>query len=180
MTAILGRITAAIALIAAAPLFTLVALAVCFDDGGPIIFSQIRVGRHGQPFRIYKFRSMRSGPHPRAQLTCAGDLRVTRVGRFLRKSKLDELPQFWNIVCGEMSWIGPRPEVPEFVDTNDSLWKQVLLLKPGLADAATFAFRDEERLLASVPDAEEYYRREILPRKLRMSIESSRRWFSLR
>jgi lipopolysaccharide/colanic/teichoic acid biosynthesis glycosyltransferase len=172
---VLGRIVAVFALIAAAPLLALIVLAIVCDDGAPIIFRQIRVGRHGRHFLIWKFRTMRSELYPRVRLTCAGDQRITRIGRALRKYKLDELPQLWNIVRGEMSWIGPRPEVPEFVNLDDPLWKKVLLLRPGLADAATFAFRNEEHLLAAAPDPEEYYRREILPRKLRMSIEQSRR-----
>jgi lipopolysaccharide/colanic/teichoic acid biosynthesis glycosyltransferase len=93
----------------------------------------------------------------------------------LRATKLDELPQLWNIVCGEMAWIGPRPEIPEFVSMDDPLWQQVLQFLPGLADAASVEFRDEEKLLASVPDPQDYYRREILPRKLRISIEHSLR-----
>src|SRR5215831_5147544 len=177
---VLGRVFAVFALIAAAPILALIAFAVVCDSGNPIIFRQNRVGRYGRLFLIYKFRTMRSEPHTRVRLACAGDTRITRVGRVLRKYKLDELPQLWNIVCGEMSWIGPRPEVPEFVDPEDSLWKKVLLLRPGLADAATFAFRNEEYLLAGVADPEDYYRREILPRKLRMSIDYSRRWFSFR
>ncbi len=102
---------------------------------------------------------------------------MTQVGRFLRASKLDELPQLWNIVRGEMAWIGPRPEVPEFVDQDDPAWRQVLQFRPGLADAATWAFRNEDQLLAAASDPADYYRREILPRKLRKSIEHSRRRF---
>ena len=122
---------------------------------------------------MFKFRSMRV--QPGLSITCKGDPRVTRVGRLLRGSKLDELPQLWNIVRGEMAWIGPRPEVPEFVDMDDPLWQKVLQFRPGLVDAATIEFRNEERLLASVPDPKNYYRREILPRKLRLSLEHSLR-----
>jgi lipopolysaccharide/colanic/teichoic acid biosynthesis glycosyltransferase len=113
-------------------------------------------------------------------LTCEGDPRVTRAGRLLRGWKLDELPQLWNIVRGEMAWIGPRPEIPEFVSMDNPLWQQILQFRPGLADAASVEFRDEEKLLASVPDPREYYRLEILPRKLRISIEHSRRRSSTR
>lgn len=168
-----GRIGALLALLALSPLFGAIALAIRLDDGGPVLFRQIRVGRCGRHFTMYKFRSMR--PAPGRSLTCAGDPRVTRVGRLLRRYKLDELPQFWNIVKDEMAWIGPRPEIPEFVSMDDPLWQQVLQFRPGLADAASVAFRDEEKLLASVPDPQEYYRREILPRKLRISIEHSLR-----
>ncbi len=173
-----GRIAAAGALIALAPLLGLIALAVVSEDGRPVLFRQVRVGRFGRHFNMYKFRSMRM--RPGLPLTCKGDPRVTRVGRFLRAYKLDELPQLWNIIRGEMAWIGPRPEVPEFVDMGDPLWQQVLAMRPGLADAASIAFRNEEQLLAAVPDPQEYYRREILPRKLRMSIEHSLRRFGSR
>jgi lipopolysaccharide/colanic/teichoic acid biosynthesis glycosyltransferase len=166
-----GRIAAAVTLVVIAPLLGLIAMALVFEDGKPILFRQVRVGRFGGRFTMYKFRSMRA--RPGLPLTCKGDPRVTRVGRFLRACKLDELPQLWNIVRGEMAWIGPRPEVPEFVDMNDPLWQQVLRMRPGLADAASIAFRDEEQLLATVPDPQDYYRREILPRKLRLSIEHS-------
>ncbi|HVW10541.1 MAG TPA: sugar transferase [Bryobacteraceae bacterium] len=168
-----GRIGAVLALLALTPVFGAIALAIRLDDGGPVLFRQIRVGRYGRHFTMYKFRSMRSAPG--RPLTCEGDPRITRAGRLLRRYKLDELPQFWNIVKGEMAWIGPRPEIPEFVSMEDPLWRQVLQFRPGLADAASVEFRDEERLLASVPNPQEYYRREILPRKLRISIEHSLR-----
>jgi lipopolysaccharide/colanic/teichoic acid biosynthesis glycosyltransferase len=164
-----GRIGALLALLALSPLFGAIALAIRLDDGGPVLFRQTRVGRYGHPFTMYKFRSMRSADG--LPLTCAGDPRVTRAGGRLRAWKLDELPQLWNILRGEMAWIGPRPEIPEFVTMDDPLWRQVLQFLPGLADAASFEFRDEEKLLASAFDPREYYRREILPRKLRISIE---------
>lgn len=167
-----GRVTAFFVLMMLLPLLCLIALAVWCSDPGPILFRQIRVGQFGRHFTMYKFRSMRSAAG--LPLTCSGDPRVTAAGRVLRAAKLDELPQLWNIVRGEMVWIGPRPEMPEFVDINDPLWSQVLQLRPGLADAASFAFRNEEQLLASAPDPQDYYRREILPRKLRISLNRSR------
>jgi lipopolysaccharide/colanic/teichoic acid biosynthesis glycosyltransferase len=170
---IMGRAGAGLALIAAMPLLWLIAIAIWCDDRGPVLFRQVRVGRFGQHFTMFKFRSMRT--QPGLPLTCRGDARVTRLGRFLRAYKLDELPQFWNIVRGQMAWIGPRPEVPEFVDMDDPLWRQVLQFRPGLADAASLAFRNEEQLLADVADPRDYYRREILPRKLRLSMEHSLR-----
>jgi lipopolysaccharide/colanic/teichoic acid biosynthesis glycosyltransferase len=168
-----GRIGALLAFLALSPLFGAIALAIRLDDGGPALFRQTRVGRYGHRFTMYKFRSMRSADG--LLLTREGDPRVTRVGRRLRAWKLDELPQLWNIVRGEMAWIGPRPEIPEFVTMDDPLWQQVLQFRPGLADAASVEFRDEEKLLASVPDPQEYYRREILPRKLRISIDHARK-----
>jgi len=166
-----GRLGALLALLALSPLFGAIALAIRLDDGGPAFFHQTRVGRYGRHFIMHKFRSMRSAQG--LPLTCEGDPRVTRVGGRLRAWKLDELPQLWNIVRGEMAWIGPRPEIPEFVAMDDPLWQQVLQFRPGLADAASVEFRDEEKLLAIAPDPQEYYRREILPRKLRISIEHS-------
>jgi len=175
---VLGRIGAVVTLVLAAPLLCAIAIAIWCDDRKPVLFRQIRVGRFGRHFTMYKFRSMRACPG--LLLTCQGDPRVTRAGRFLRVCKLDELPQLWNIVRGEMAWIGPRPEVPEFVDLDNPLWRQVLQFRPGLADAASFAFRDDERMLAAVADPQDYYRREILPRKLRISIEHSLRRFPSR
>jgi lipopolysaccharide/colanic/teichoic acid biosynthesis glycosyltransferase len=168
-----GRIAAALVLAAAVPLLAVIAIAIWCEDGGPVLFRQVRVGRFGQPFVMYKLRSMRrlSG----LSLTCKGDPRVTRVGRALRACKLDEIPQLWNIVRGEMAWIGPRPEIPEFVEAEDPLWKQVLQFRPGLADAASLAFRNEEELLAAAANPRDYYRHEILPRKLRLSLEHSLR-----
>jgi len=171
-----GRIAAAVVLVAAIPVVCMIAIAIWCEDRGTVLFAQPRVGRFGRHFRMYKFRSMRNQPGP--PLTYKGDPRVTRVGILLRVCKLDELPQLWNIVRGEMVWIGPRPEVPELVDMENPLWQQVLQLRPGLADAASFAFRHEERLLADATDPLDYYRSEILPRKLRLSIEYSRRRFS--
>ncbi len=173
-----GRLIAGLVLVATLPLLSVIGMAVWFGGGGSILFRQVRIGRFGQPFTMYKFRTMRNLPG--LPLTCEGDSRVTSVGRFLRASKLDELPQLWNIVLGDMAWIGPRPEIPEFVDMNDPLWQQVLQLCPGLADAASFAFRNEAKLLASAADPADYYRREILPRKLQLSLDHSMRRSSSR
>lgn len=175
---LIGRSAAFLVLAAISPLLLVIVAAIVCDDRGPVIFRQVRVGRYGRNFVMYKFRSMRA--RPGLLLTCKGDPRVTRVGRFLRKYKLDELPQLWNIMCGDMAWVGPRPEVPEFVDLNDPLWQQVLQLRPGLADAASFAYRNEEQLLANASDPQDFYRREILPHKLRISIEHSLRRSSAR
>jgi len=175
---LVGRVAAALTLIVLSPVLVAIAIAIWLDDKGPVLFEQVRVGRGGKHFIMYKLRSMRT--QPGLPLTCSGDPRVTRVGRLLRKCKLDELPQFWNILRGEMAWIGPRPEVPEFVDMTDPLWQQVLQFRPGLADAASFAFRNEEQLLAAAVDPKDYYRREILPRKLQLSIEHSLRRFPSR
>jgi lipopolysaccharide/colanic/teichoic acid biosynthesis glycosyltransferase len=167
-----GRIAALIVLVLLLPVLCLIAFSIRCDDRGPVLFRQIRVGQFGRQFSMYKFRSMRATAG--LPITRSGDPRVTAAGRFLRAWKLDELPQLWNIVRGEMAWIGPRPEIPEFVDMNEPLWQEVLQLRPGLADAASFAFRNEEQLLAGVADPQDYYRREILPRKLRISLNRAR------
>jgi lipopolysaccharide/colanic/teichoic acid biosynthesis glycosyltransferase len=141
------------------------ALAVFVESGLPILFLQTRVGRNGQLFRLVKIRTMR----PRASghgITVSGDPRITRVGRVLRKFKLDELPQLWNVVRGQMSLVGPRPEVPEFVDLTQPVWRSVLRVRPGITDPVSIAYRDEESLLATANDAVRFYRESVLPDKL--------------
>ena len=124
------------------------------------------MGRGGRPFRLVKLRSMRvarEGP----RVTARGDDRVTPVGRVLRRTKLDELPELWNVLRGDMSFVGPRPEVPEYVDLTDPAWAEVLQARPGLTDPVTLALRDEEDLMESVAgDRERYYRETLQPRKL--------------
>jgi len=142
---------------------------IALMDGLPILFRQTRVGKDAQPFLILKFRTMRSGASG-GSITAAGDSRVTQIGRWLRKLKLDELPQFFNVLRGDMSLIGPRPEVPDYVRFEDPLWQEVLSTRPGITDLASLAFRDEEQLLGPVPDADRYYRAEILPAKLRLNL----------
>lgn len=159
----------AVALIALAPLLGVIAGSIFAESGLPILFWQGRVGRNGTTFRLLKFRSMRQdtkGP----SITASGDRRVTSVGRILRKFKLDELPQLWNVVRGEMSLVGPRPEVPEFVDFGRPEWHCILQVRPGITDPASIVYRDEERLLAGVADPIHYYRKTLLPAKLAMNM----------
>ena len=141
---------------------------------GPIFFRQERVGRGGRNFVLYKLRTMRlstDGP----QVTAPGDDRITRVGRILRKTKLDELPQLWNVVRGDMSLVGPRPEVPRYVDLDDPLWMETLRVRPGITDPVTLKLRDEESVLARVEgDPERFYREELQPAKLREYVAYSR------
>ncbi len=148
-------------------LFAAVLILVC--DGRPILFRQTRVGRNGQPFRLLKFRTMRSR-NSGSPITVLNDGRVTPVGRWLRKLKIDELPQLWNVLRGEMSLIGPRPEVPEFVEFSDARWHQVLEVRPGITDLASLAFRNEEDLLGPAADPEIHYRSVILPEKLNLNL----------
>jgi lipopolysaccharide/colanic/teichoic acid biosynthesis glycosyltransferase len=142
------------------------ALAVLVTSGRPAFFRQVRIGRGGKPFLLVKLRSMRaSNAGPR--VTARGDDRVTPVGRLLRRTKLDELPELWNVLRGEMSFVGPRPEVPEYVDLDDPQWAEVLQARPGLTDPVTLALRDEEVLMQGVAgDRERYYRETLQPEKL--------------
>lgn len=148
------------------PLLAVAGLAVKLSSPGPIFFRQQRVGRHGKPFTLLKFRSMRQAGGGLA-ITAAGDQRITTVGRWLRKSKVDELPELWNVLVGEMSFVGPRPEVPRYVDLDDTLWLRVLAARPGLTDPVTLELRNEETLLAEVDgDTDQFYRQVLLPYKL--------------
>jgi lipopolysaccharide/colanic/teichoic acid biosynthesis glycosyltransferase len=151
-----------------APLVLIVAVAVKVDSSGPVFFRQERVGRFGRPFRIVKFRSMNVDHGTGGlKITARGDSRITRVGRWLRWSKLDEVPQLWNVLVGDMSLVGPRPEVPEYVRLYTPHQRQVVLsVRPGLTDLAAIEFRDEEALLAAAPCPEREYAEVILPRKL--------------
>jgi lipopolysaccharide/colanic/teichoic acid biosynthesis glycosyltransferase len=158
------------ALILLAPMFALLAAIVLLADGRPILFRQARVGRGGRRFLILKFRTMRAGEGAGLAITVARDPRVSRTGFWLRKFKLDELPQFLNVLRGDMSVIGPRPEVPEYVALEDPLWRQVLRSRPGITDLATLVYRDEEEVLRPAADAEAYYRSTILPAKLRLNV----------
>ena len=162
-------LSAAVGLIVLLPVFAVLALLIACTNGWPIFFTQIRVGRKGEPFRIWKFRTMTfrsDGP----AITVAGDRRITRVGAFLRRYKLDELPQLINVLRGEMSLIGPRPEVPEYVDRNAPLWKCVLSVRPGITDPAALVYRDEECLLGGCDGPITFYRENVLPKKLHLSL----------
>lgn len=152
-------------LLVLSPVLVLAALAVKVSSPGPALFRQQRIGRFGKPFTLLKFRSMR--PAAGLAITAAGDQRITTVGRWLRKSKVDELPELWNVLLGDMSFVGPRPEVPRYVDTDDPLWHPVLRARPGLTDPVTLELRNEESLLAAVEgDRDRFYRQTLLPYKL--------------
>ena len=150
-----------------APFMVVIALVVKVDSPGPIIFRQQRVGREGRPFDILKFRSMRTESTGGRQITVGGDSRITASGKVLRKLKLDELPQLFNVIAGDMSIVGPRPEVPRYVEMYPPDVRAVVLsVRPGITDKASVEFRNEEDLLAHSVDPETMYVREILPRKL--------------
>jgi lipopolysaccharide/colanic/teichoic acid biosynthesis glycosyltransferase len=170
MPRFLDLIASTLMLIAALPLMLLLAMAVKVQDGGPVFFRQQRVGRNGHPFTLWKFRSM-SIRNEGAAITSSGDRRITPLGRLLRRYKLDELPQLWNVMRGDMSLIGPRPEVPGFVDARDPVWRAVHSVRPGITDLATLVYRDEERILAGFDDPERGYRDAVLPAKLALNLE---------
>ena len=162
-------VVSALALLILSPILLLLALAIRLDSPGPAIFRQERVGRGGRNFRICKFRSMRIGADKGPQLTARGDDRITRMGRLVRKGKLDELPQLWNVLKGEMSLVGPRPEVPRYVAMYTQGQRNVLLMRPGLTDPASLAYRNENDLLDAGQDRERTYVEDIMPRKLALN-----------
>jgi len=160
-----------LALIVLAPLFLLIGVLIKLDSQGPVFHRAKRVGQGGSTFTLYKFRSMlpnadRRGPG----ITVAGDGRVTHVGRVLRRTKLDELPQLWNVFKGEMSLVGPRPEDPRYVALYTPEQRRVLAVKPGITSAASLTFRHEEQLLVG-RDWEAAYRNEVLPTKLAIDLD---------
>jgi len=169
------------------PLLLILAALVKLADGGPVIFRQRRVGQSGRIFSMLKFRSMvpgaeRLGP----SITKDGDPRITAAGRFLRKTKLDELPQLWNVLVGDMSFVGPRPELPKYVENYTIEQRRVLELKPGITDLATLQFRNEEQLLTKsaeparragtdADDMERFYLEYCVPRKIELNLAYAKR-----
>lgn len=161
---------ASTALLLLSPLLLLLALWIKLDSPGPVFFRQERVGRHGVPFRIHKFRTMRMDSGG-LQLTVGADPRITRVGAFLRGNRLDELPQLFDVIRGAMSLVGPRPEVPRYVAMYPPEWRERLLsVRPGVTDFASVSYRDEGDLLAAASDPEREYVEVVLPSKLRYSL----------
>lgn len=150
-----------------APFFAVTAVLIKRDSSGPVFFRQTRMGQFGKPFRIYKFRTMCLDAEKKgAQVSTGDDPRITRTGRFLRKYKIDELPQLLNVVSGEMSLVGPRPEVPKYVAAYPVDYALVLSVRPGITDYAALAFKDENELLKAADDPERKYIDEILPIKI--------------
>ena len=154
------------------PVLLLIALAIVVDDPGPVFYRQVRVGRGGQPFRIFKFRTMVVDADKKGlSITVGRDSRITRVGAFLRKTKLDELAQLLNVLCGQMSFVGPRPEVPRYVELYTPYQRQVLLVRPGITDYASIAYRNENDLLAGADDPERMYIETIMPDKIELNMK---------
>jgi len=171
-------------LAALSPLLCLIAVAVKLSSPGPVFFCQDRVGQHGRPFRLIKFRTMVHRPvGDSPQVTAGGDRRITPVGRLLRGAKLDELPQLWNVIRGDMALVGPRPEVPKYVRCYPELFAVLHQQRPGITDVCTLHLRNEEQILATADDPEHYYVEKLLPRKLAASIREGWRrtvWRDLR
>lgn len=156
---------AAAGLVVLSPVLLAVAAAMKLTDPGPVFFCQTRAGLGSKPFKIFKFRTMRAEGGG-AQITSDGDARVTPLGRLLRRTKIDELPQLFNVLRGDMSVVGPRPEVPRYVELFKNDYELILSVKPGITDYAAIKYRDEEAVLAAYRDAEEGYVTKVLPDKI--------------
>ncbi len=156
------------------PLLLVIALAIRLQNDGPVLYAQSRVGRHFRLFRVLKFRTMVEGADRAGLLTSAADSRITRVGRVLRTYKLDELPQLWNVLKGEMQLVGPRPEVKRYVEMFRSQFALLLQDRPGITDPASIAYRREDTLLPVDSPDNEYVSR-VLPAKLQLSLDYQRR-----
>jgi lipopolysaccharide/colanic/teichoic acid biosynthesis glycosyltransferase len=160
-------VSALIGLILLCPVFALTALLIRLDSPGPVFFLQERVGKQGIAFRIFKFRTMTVNAEEKGQITIGRDARVTRIGHLLRRFKIDELPQLLNVVCGEMSLVGPRPEVPRYVACYpEDLRETVLSVPPGITDWASIEFKEENAILGRASDPARSYIEDILPVKL--------------
>ncbi len=153
------------------PLFVVVAVWIVIDNPGPIFYRQMRVGKDGKDFGLLKFRSMRVGADKSSLITIGEhDSRITRAGYYIRKYKLDELPQLWNVLTGDMSLVGPRPEVRRYVDMYTDEQRQVLTVRPGITDYASIEYIDENRILAQAEDPDRTYIEEILPAKIALNM----------
>lgn len=173
---LLDLLVAIPALIVLAPWLALCSLFIKLDSRGPVFFRQVRIGRGGRPFRIFKFRTMVADAEARgAQLTIGADRRITRVGHWLRRSKLDELPQLFNVLGGAMTLVGPRPEVPRYVEKYDAAQRAILALTPGITSLASLQFRHESELLATQAEPETFYLIEVMPAKIRIDLAYAQR-----
>jgi lipopolysaccharide/colanic/teichoic acid biosynthesis glycosyltransferase len=160
-----------IGIIILSPILIIIAISIKMDSRGKVLFLQKRVGQHGKIFNIYKFRTMVTDAEKLGkQITVGKDKRITRVGSFLRKYKLDELPQLFNVLKGEMSFVGPRPEVPNYVRLYNEMEKKVLSVKPGITDFASIKYRNENEILGKVSNPEEYYINVIMKNKLELNL----------
>lgn len=165
-------ISSGIGLLCLAPVFVVMAIWIKLDSRGPVFYRQTRVGRYGRDFRIFKFRSMRVGSDKGRQITVGErDPRITRSGYFIRHYKIDELPQLINVFLGDMSIVGPRPEVRKYVDLYSEEQRKVFQVRPGITDLASIKYRNENELLSQVDDPDTYYIDVIMPDKLTINLE---------
>lgn len=168
----LDAMVAIFGLLLTSPVLLAAAVAIKLDSPGPVIFRQKRVGRDGKPFEILKFRTMRQDAERHGgQLTVGADARVTKVGGFLRAWKVDELPQLINVVRGEMAVVGPRPEVPRYVELYSAEQRRVLEVRPGITDPASIKYRNESEVMAAQTEPERYYVEVLMPRKLEINLD---------
>ena len=172
MKRVFDVIASGLGLVLLSPLFLIIAIWVKADSPGPVFYRQTRVGRGNRDFRLFKFRSMRVGSDKKGLITVGGhDPRVTRSGYYIRKYKLDELPQLINVFIGDMSLVGPRPEVRKYVDLYTPQQLHVLDVRPGITDLASIRYRNENELLEQAADPEQYYREVVMQDKLRINSE---------
>lgn len=165
-------VASGLGLLCLSPLFLILAVWIKCDTPGPVFYRQTRVGRYNRDFQLYKFRSMRIGADRQGLITVGGhDPRITRSGYFIRKYKLDEFPQLINVLVGDMSLVGPRPEVRKYVNLYTSSQMHVLDVRPGITDLASIRYRNENELLAQATDPDRYYIETIMPDKLRINLE---------
>lgn len=171
-------------LLVLSPIFLIMAIWIKWDSKGPVFYRQVRVGRHNKDFKIFKFRSMRVGADKGGLVTIGGrDPRITRSGYFIRKYKLDEFPQLINVFKGEMSLVGPRPEVRHYVDYWTAEQMHVLDVRPGITDPASIKFRNENELMEKAENPEDYYINVIMQEKIRLYleyVENASFWYDIR
>lgn len=173
---VFDRVMALVGLVVLSPLLAVVALLIAIKmPGGPVLFRQKRVGQYGELFTMVKFRSM-TVAHGGSSISVAGEARITPLGAKLRKYKLDELPELWNVLIGDMSFVGPRPDVPGYADKLVGEDREILQLKPGITGPASLKYRNEEEILASVEDPIRYNDEVIFPDKVRINREYMEEW----
>ena len=173
---ILDITSTSIGLVVLSPLIALVALLIRRDSPGPVLYRQIRIGRHGRPFQCLKFRTMLIDSDQHGSITTSTDCRITRVGHVLRRYKLDELPQLWQVLTGDMSLVGPRPDVPGYADLLAGEARRILDVRPGITGPATLAFRNEGELLRKSSDPAYYNDQVVYPEKTRINLEYVNNW----
>ena len=166
---IFDTILSLVGLILLSPFMIIIAILIKIDSKGPVFFKQVRVTKNGREFKIFKYRTMRVGSDKYSQITVGKDGRITKLGSFLRKYKLDEIPQLINVLIGDMSLVGPRPEVPKYVALYTDEQKEILKVRAGITDYASIEFSDENDLLASEEDPEKAYIEKIMPRKIELN-----------